>query len=294
MRARPGPDLLLNRPNRASRFALPCLLALPFLAAPSLFACGGTTAAAPVPAHDAGPEATGVAPDPPRRADSGPTFCQKNTGHTFCADFDLAPDGYTAGWDYDQSSETTRLETVPSDRSSPYALHVAGDAYDPDGGYSDPSAMLDKVLSGIDPSNIHFAFDVRIDALGLRANDPSPVTIAGLGVYAGPSLDQVGSLELEVSSTATRFYAYISGDHGQPDLVLTDLPRGRWVHVDLTMVGTPDATRVAVTYDGVPAGAFELGAGTYRGDMVDAHIGALRPFHTDATSIAFDNVTLDL
>ncbi len=261
--------------------------------------CGGATASDPSsPPPDAGA--------PTRRADAGagassptsPTstrWCSGQTSHAFCADFD--GDYAADGW---QAFAGGPIQTVPSDRSPPFALSVVSP-----GGPSDqpppPGAVLMKQLKQRAPHEMHVAFDIRLDALGI---DDDSGQIMPIAVYLATELGSAPyvSLDIQLRRGKAALEVFQVKDDESADgqsfatADLASLPLGQWVRVEIALAAGSTGGFASVTYDGAPAGATPL-APFETGLIEDTYVllGVVgQTTHAGTFSAAIDDLVTDV
>ncbi|HEY8080172.1 MAG TPA: hypothetical protein VIF62_38840 [Labilithrix sp.] len=264
-----------------------------FLSLVLVAACGGATAD-PTPTKPVAsappPAAALVAPDAPTA-----TWCDGQTDHAFCADFDgeYAADGW-------QVWTGGPLLTVPSDRSSPSAFGLQMPAWQDTPPPKSGTALMKK-LDHRGPKQVSVAFDLRVDAsLTAVGEQVTPVSVY-LATELGSS--PYAEVDFEILRTGASLQAFAVTDDEAPDpnsFATSDVaapPSGKWARVVVELfAGDGGATRASLSYDGVPAGSLSLAA--FDTSLIDSAYLLLGDVGGSALAqpfvAAIDNVVVDL
>jgi hypothetical protein len=284
------------------------LIELPSLRSVSVFlivlaaACGGTAddASPPDPAEETQPPPR-RRPPPDETADEDPTvprdtWCTSRS-HAFCADFDGAEleHGWDGIWYAGGRSPGSGYDEVSSDRSAPNALSITERPVTP--GELGGGPRFSRDLDVTNPNGARVAIDVLLASTGLDSDTHAlaPVSLS-FSRRDGDGWVYVSAARLDLRNTRTELHRTPAPEEGGDWSVPAEqLPRGRWVHVEITIDLASAPPVATMTYDGEEVARGSLGAlepATI--DSVHLEIGmTLRSPHAQTFEAAFDNVTLD-
>jgi len=227
------------------------------------------------------------------------TWCKHQGTHTFCSDFDGKDvrDGWDGVWYTGAPGGLpgSKYEAVASDRSAPNALSI----YEPAMGGEEyrGGPTFSRRLGVTNLKGVRVALDLRIDAIGIDTDvhAMAPVSLT-LAKTDDRGWEHVASASLDLRHTKTELLASPAVDDADGAVASENLPRAKWVHVELDVDLASSPATVSMTYDGT-----QVAKGTYGAldvatiDLLDLQIGMTRNSpHASAFEASFDNVVLDV
>lgn len=245
-------------------------------------------------------------PDGEGGGPSSDRWCADHSAALFCADFDGAE--LFEGWDEAIADDA---RAVASERSAPNALLVVEAPVAP-GGVPPVTELVETAdLDG--RSVVTASFDLRVDEIGTD-DDQAAMGVARVAMVRRTTASTLYHFQttLWVGRASTRMSMTVacgfSGseppppcvDHDPPSddqqIGIGDVPRGRWVHVDIELEIDAGESRMSVFYDGVLAAeTTTVAADPATVDGVELAMGSVTAqyAHSGSLQAAFDNVTLE-